>query len=81
MLAIRAHYRPALTPTMKSGESAIFQVTGARWTMSFRNQALEMAGLVHPELSVGNKKPRISGAFLRAAEGTRTLDLLHGNDI
>jgi hypothetical protein len=24
------------------------------------------------------KKPRLSGAFLRAAEGTRTLDLLHG---
>jgi hypothetical protein len=24
------------------------------------------------------KKPRITGAFLRAAEGARTLDLLHG---
>ena len=24
------------------------------------------------------KKPHICGAFLRAAEGTRTLDLLHG---
>jgi hypothetical protein len=24
------------------------------------------------------KKPRLSGAFLKAAEGTRTLDLLHG---
>ena len=26
----------------------------------------------------GNKKPCLSEAFLRAAEGTRTLDLLHG---
>jgi hypothetical protein len=26
----------------------------------------------------GSEKPRLSGAFLRAAEGTRTLDLLHG---
>ena len=26
----------------------------------------------------GTKKPRISGASLEAAEGTRTLDLLHG---
>jgi hypothetical protein len=26
----------------------------------------------------GSKKPRLSGAFLKAAEGTRTLDLLHG---
>jgi len=26
----------------------------------------------------GIKKPRLSGAFCQAAEGTRTLDLLHG---
>ena len=27
---------------------------------------------------LANKKPRLSGAFVKAAEGTRTLDLLHG---
>ena len=27
----------------------------------------------------GNRKPRLSGAFVEADEGTRTLDLLHGN--
>ncbi len=26
----------------------------------------------------GNRKPQITGAFVKAAEGTRTLDLLHG---
>ena len=30
------------------------------------------------DADLGNKKPRIIGAFLQAAEGTRTLDLLHG---
>jgi hypothetical protein len=37
-----------------------------------------MAGQLVPSLSLRNKKPRITGAFLEAAEGTRTLDLLHG---
>jgi hypothetical protein len=32
--------------------------------------------LADSEFSI--KKPRQSGAFLEAAEGTRTLDLLHG---
>ena len=30
------------------------------------------------EFECGIKKPRLSGAFLEAAEGARTLDLLHG---
>jgi hypothetical protein len=31
-----------------------------------------------PAAVLGNKKPPISGGFLEADEGTRTLDLLHG---
>jgi hypothetical protein len=31
-----------------------------------------------PRYSLIQENPAIGGAFLRAAEGTRTLDLLHG---
>jgi hypothetical protein len=34
----------------------------------------------HEVAADANKKPRVSGGFLEADEGTRTLDLLHGKD-
>jgi hypothetical protein len=40
-----------------------------------------MPSLLLAELDLAIKKPRICGAFVRAAEGTRTLDLLHGKQI
>jgi integrase len=43
-----------------------------------RNQTMKMPRQAAQSQLSGARKPRLSGAFLRAAEGTRTLDLLHG---
>ena len=60
-------------PVATNGRAAS-RVSGTNPEPSARRRARRRSRTAHS----GNKKPRLSGAFLRAAEGTRTLDLLHG---
>ena len=77
---------PRTCPGAVSGTQSVQRTDGderARGEPGFRNES----GTKRPKTSSpassengpsGNKKPRLCGAFLKAAEGTRTLDLLHG---
>ena len=64
---------------MPKGFSARRMAVTYEWRGDFDNSEVERTPRAHNRLrNVTHKKPRLSGGFWRADDGTRTHDLLHG---